>query len=463
MGKDLTKQRNDEPLTRVVHSNPENSDSNQKVQTNKIVKDMPAENENKKQNVDINLKEEKIYQADSVNSQNQTNQVVKENGEQPKQNAFFSQNLNKDGPKSLFDNVPKPKSDFIWGIDGKPIVNKISNETQSSETLNKIEDNLKNKELRMDGHKNSLFANSGDSLFKPQVSSNSNPIQPNKTIAESSSQLGSLFPLPTSSIFNFNGNPSPSLFSQPSGALFSQPSSLFGTSGDNKMSIFGNSQPASGSIFGKYTLNKDEIDSEDGENDDGEDDKKSESAESKEPIDDGKNVKYDSPYETVLSLVFEDLKVEKKDGMGFGLVSIEKLKETSHDKTKESTIDVNDKINEKVEDHLNKNEGTVLADSEPNEKTPENKNQVGKIADFPLLVVRTKAKIILSTYQIIPKGSNSCFLKNNKSCVSLIVFKIEKDKDGKQQLCKSNLKIKFSEEANAQNFKEKFDAFTGNN
>ena len=227
-----------------------------------------------------------------------------------------------------------------------------------------------------------------------------------------------------SGLFNFpvlgsnsTGNNAKPFFNFPTTSnLFDQP----------KSSLF-----PSGGLFPQ--AHKEE-DSEEGGEDDDELDKKSESVN-----EDEKNmtncIQVNSDYEKLVSFTFEDLKEGGKDGIGSGLISIEKKKETQE----------------------TQNEGE--SKPEKNGSSMENPAEHGaqKTLNFPLLVVKTKAKIVLFVLQIISKVSSCVFLKNNNSCVSLFAYKVEKDENQKSKLTKINLKIKFAEESQAKSFKETFD------
>lgn len=273
-----------------------------------------------------------------------------------------------------------------------------------------------------DAPQSTLFSNA---LF----ANHSKPATENSQPAPVPSLFGSnSITVPPSLFSNPKPGAIPSLFgstSVPTGGLFAQGSSLFG-----------NSTASQGAApFGKFVIKKgndDDGDSGDeGEGDDG-DDQNAKSEDEPEPKDDKNAFVYDSPYEKVISLPFEDLKVDKKDGMGAGMLSIEKLKAA-----KPAADEGEKKDKPEVEAKADAPKGVRL--------------------EFPLLVVKTKAKVILSTYKLIPKRSNSAFLKNNKFCVSVVLYNIEKDEKGAQKLVQVNLKVKFTEEKMAEEFKEAFD------
>ena len=216
-------------------------------------------------------------------------------------------------------------------------------------------------------------------------------------------------------------------------------------------SIFNNPQNTqNGSVFGKFVINQGdnaENSDEDGA-DDGEEDPKSVS-EDEAKRDDGQAFKYDSPYEQVITLKFEDMKVDKKEAMGAGIVSIEKLKPP---KVEDKDGEVTDETNNGKKDNSKEANGT--------DDKAEVKAEPAKSVrlDFPLLVVKSRAKVVLGIYKMIPKRSVTAVLKNNKLVVSFIVFQIEKDEHGSQKLATFNLKVKFAEEKMAEDFKNSFDS-----
>ena len=301
------------------------------------------------------------------------------------------------------------------------------NGSKQEEIKTQTEDDKKPKEISdkpsfgNSGNFPPLFGNNGVSfssnLFKP-----SEP-EATKTVPSGSGLFSFMSQKPeVSNPFNIFGN------TLNSGTPFSFTGGLFGNtsntslfSGANQNSLFSGSVP-------KFTVNKNNDDSDDGGDDDDENaDKKSESENEAE-----KNrencVQVYSPYDKLVSLGFEDLKEDAKDGIGSGLLSIEKKKE-------------------ETEDDSNKDESS--------EKKPEQVEEKKKV-EFPLLVIKTKAKVVLQILQIVPKLSQCIFLKNNNCCVSLFVYKIEKDSEGKSKLVKVGIKIKFAEETQAKTFSDAF-------
>lgn len=269
--------------------------------------------------------------------------------------------------------------------------------------------------------------------------------KPEKTL------FGNLGSASVSSLFGTQSTPIQGLFGNnpPAASLFSnqatQQTGLFGNAAAGTASIFGSKPPTTGLFsqgsslfssqsngtqsqppfnFAKPSERDNASDEEGGEENEEEADKKSE--ENYNPKDDGQAYVYTSPYEQVYTSQFEDLKIDKKDGIGIGIISIEKLK------PKEPEKDAKD---------------------ESKQEQPQ-----GVRLEFPLLVVKTKAKVILGTYKMIPKRSNSAFLKANNSCVSVTVFQIQKGEGAEAaKLVTFNVKVKFTEEKIAEEFKKEFD------
>lgn len=259
----------------------------------------------------------------------------------------------------------------------------------------------------------SLFGNLGSASGSSLFGSQSTPIQ---GLFGNNPPAASLFSNQATQQTGLFGNAAgtSSVFASkpPTTGLFSQGSSLFSS---QSQSLFNFAKPSEGDNLS---------DEEGGEENDEEADKKSE--ENYNPKDDGQAFVYTSPYEQVYTSQFEDLKIDKKDGIGVGIISIEKLK------PKEPEKDAKD------ESKQEQSQGVRL--------------------EFPLLVVKTKAKVILGTYKMIPKRSNSAFLKANNSCVSVTAFQIQKGEGAEPaKLVTFNVKVKFADEKIAEEFKKEFD------
>ena len=403
MGKELLKHINPEPLTREVNQIPENSNS-------KSNKSQKVENPEKKlgasaeSQIDEN-KDELEKDSKTKNSESESNG----NNKMP----FYTPPNFSEKP-SLFGHLTQ--------IAPVPISKIEKEDSKKTEIINekKVEEQ-KTSQVEMNKSifgepVSKMFSNPVSSLFGGQTSSLNLPVPTNSLFEKSAlaSQNGS-----TGLFGNLSGN----------GGLFGQPSQLFANAA--KSSIFGNfaaTEPGT-SIFGKFTINKTGEDSEEGDEDGAEENEpKSESEDETKREQDLKAYEYKTPYEKVVSLPFEDLKIDKKDGIGVGIVSLERLKPVA-------AVEIS---------------GTEKVDKKDNKM------------EFPMFVVRSKAKIVLSMYQIIKKGSSSVFLKNNKSCVSVIVFQIEKNEEGIQKLVSFNIKVKFGEEKKAEEFKEAFDKLAAN-
>lgn len=404
MGKELLKHINPEPLTREVNPNPENSNSksitSQKVENSEKKLGASAESQNNEN------KDELEKDAKTKNSETNSNG--------PHKLPFYTPPNFSEKP-SLFGHLVQTAPEPISKIDKEEI--------KKTEIIN---------DKKQEEQKTTTTTEIGKSIFGEPVSRMfSNPVTP--LFGGQTTKIN--MPVTSNSLFEKSGptpqNPPTGLFGNLSGngGLFGQPSQLFANAA--KSSIFGNlanTQPGN-SIFGKFTINKAGDDSDDGDEDGAEDDEpKSESEDETKREQDSKAYEYKTPYEKVVSLPFEDLKIDKKDGIGAGIVSLERLKPV------------------------------VAVDTDAVEKTEKKDNKM----EFPMFVVRSKAKIVLSMYQIIKKGSSSVFLKNNKSCVSVIVFQIEKNEQGTQKLVSYNIKVKFGEEKKAEEFKEAFDKLAAN-
>ena len=157
------------------------------------------------------------------------------------------------------------------------------------------------------------------------------------------------------------------------------------------------------------------------------------------------NLDNNYPYFKMVCLTFENLKEDGKDGIGYGIVSIERKKERMQD--------------------TRSNKKNLKRESENGSKTEKSldfkveKPKEGFKIDCPLLIIKTKVKSVLRIYQIVGNASKIVYLGNNKSAVSLFVYRIEQDFELKEKLVRYNLKIKFHNENEARKFTECFEMF----
>lgn len=342
--------------------------------------------------------------------------AVKENGE--KEKLRVAEKQPDPAPLNLFgkpvgDLFKQPSQPLFAVAASKPEASKTTDQNDDKKAAGTAQESKPEKSLF--GH---LAPGSVGSLFGPQ----STPVQ---GLFGSNPPAASLFSNQTTQQTSLFGNPqagTTSLFASkpPTTGLFSQGSSLFSgqSNGVQSQSIF----------FNKPAEDGEGSDAEGGEEGaEDEPDKKSE--ENYNPAEDGQAFVYVSPYEQVFTAQFEDLKIDKKDGIGIGIISIEKLKpkEPTSDKKEES-------------------------------KDTKTEQPQSIRFDFPLLVVKTKAKVILGTYKMIPKRSSSAFLKSNNSCVSVTAFQIQKGEGNEAaKLVTFNVKVKFADEKTADEFKKEFD------